>query len=160
MRANSLLMRSLAGHICHSESSGPVSPHMPCTCTCNMCLLHSFHVCAQMEAATTELSNSLQEESEANCQILQDMYTKVNCRKDQTEAWRSDSPCCCILLHVSASEALRMGAVLTTMVADLLQPATGADAEAVRQGGGAVVPLLSGWHSPGGAAGHRRADPK
>lgn len=32
---------------------------------------------AQMEAATTELSNSLQEESEANSQILQDIYTKV-----------------------------------------------------------------------------------
>jgi hypothetical protein len=30
-----------------------------------------------MEAATTELRNSLQEESEANVQVLQEIYTKV-----------------------------------------------------------------------------------
>ena len=56
---------------------------MPCTSTCNPCLPHPFYVCAQMEAATTELSNSLQEESEANSQILQDIYTKVSCCKDK-----------------------------------------------------------------------------
>jgi hypothetical protein len=86
-------MRPPAGHMCHSDSSAPVSPHMPCICTRNTCLLHSFYVCAQMEAATTELSNSLQEESEANSQILQDIYTKVSCCNDQTKAWHSDSLC-------------------------------------------------------------------